>query len=137
MRYWSAWPRGKRAHHGIWWVEQCPVPQTNSKVYPSSNSNHQTTNASDMSVIIVKKRVELLSKWPSPIVEHARAFGQLKKETEPTLYGQVKNVILYFTNIFASMFRRIKKSPILHCLYVKRNLVTRIRRSEFQRQSSV
>ena len=61
---------------------------------PSSNSNHQTTNASDMSVIIVKKRVELLSKWPSPIVEHARAFGQLKKETEPTLYGQVKNDII-------------------------------------------
>ena len=47
-----------------------------------------------MSVIIVKKRVELLSKWPSPIVEHARAFGQLKKETEPTLYGQVKNYII-------------------------------------------
>ena len=94
MRYWSAWPRGKRAHHGIWWVEQCPVPQTNSKgSYPSSNSNHQTTNASDMSVIIVKKRVELLSKWPSPIVEHARAFGQPKKEIELILSGQVKPVI--------------------------------------------
>ena len=49
-----------------------------------------------MSVIIVKKRVELLSKWPSPIVEHARAFGQRKKEIELILYGQVKNVILYF-----------------------------------------